>query len=68
MSPTMAKETAESRTHSESDRLGSAFQSDLVPTNEEIARLAYLLWEARGGVEGSAEEDWLAAEAELRQL
>lgn len=31
----------------------------------EIARLAYLLWEARGGVGGSAEEDWLRAEQEI---
>jgi len=31
----------------------------------EIARLAYFLWEARGGVAGSAEEDWLRAEQEI---
>jgi hypothetical protein len=31
----------------------------------EIARLAYLLWEARGGVGGSPEEDWLRAEQEI---
>jgi len=32
---------------------------------EEIARLAYLLWEERGGVGGSPEEDWLRAEQEI---
>jgi hypothetical protein len=53
MAPTMAREIDE--------------ESNLVPADEEIARLAYSLWEARGGVDGSAEEDWLAAEAELRQ-
>ncbi|MBZ5676227.1 MAG: DUF2934 domain-containing protein [Acidobacteriia bacterium] len=53
MAPTMAREIDE--------------ESNLVPTDEEIARLAYSLWEARGGAGGSAEEDWLAAEAELRQ-
>ncbi len=31
----------------------------------EIARLAYFLWEARGGVGGSSEEDWLRAEQEV---
>jgi hypothetical protein len=33
---------------------------------QEIARLAYSYWEARGCQEGSAEEDWLRAEQELR--
>ena len=36
------------------------------PTNEEIAKLAYLYWEARGCQGGSPEEDWLRAEEELR--
>jgi hypothetical protein len=31
----------------------------------EIARLAYFLWEARGGNGGSPEEDWLRAEQEI---
>jgi predicted chitinase len=33
---------------------------------QEIARLAYSYWEARGCKAGSAEEDWLRAEQELR--
>lgn len=33
---------------------------------EEVARLAYFYWEARGRDGGSAEEDWLRAEQELR--
>jgi hypothetical protein len=33
---------------------------------EEIARLAYEYWEARGGAGGSSEEDWFRAERELR--
>jgi hypothetical protein len=37
-----------------------------VPTNEEIARLAYSYWEARGCQGGCPEEDWLRAEDELR--
>jgi len=32
---------------------------------EEIARLAYSYWEARGGQGGSPEEDWRRAEREL---
>jgi len=36
------------------------------PSREEIAKLAYLYWEARGCQGGSEEEDWLRAERELR--
>jgi DUF2934 family protein len=39
--------------------------SDLV-AHEEIARLAYALWESRGCQAGSPEEDWFSAEEELR--
>ena len=34
--------------------------------HEQIARLAYDLWKARGCPHGSAEVDWLQAEQELR--
>jgi hypothetical protein len=34
---------------------------------DEIALLAYSYWEERGRPEGSPEEDWYRAEAELRQ-
>ena len=37
------------------------------PTQEEIARLAYLYWQQRGCPPDSATEDWLRAEAELRK-
>ena len=37
----------------------------LPPTHEEIARLAYAYWEARGHPHGSAQEDWFRAEREL---
>jgi hypothetical protein len=36
------------------------------PTHEEIARLAYSYWEARGRKEGSPDEDWHRAEKVLR--
>jgi hypothetical protein len=35
--------------------------------HDEIARLAYALWEARGGGDGNAEKDWLEAERRLRE-
>ena len=35
------------------------------PTIDDIARLAYSYWEARGGDNGSPEDDWLRAEREL---
>jgi len=38
----------------------------LEPASEEIARLAYSYWEARGCQGGSAEEDWLRAEMAIR--
>jgi Protein of unknown function (DUF2934) len=36
-----------------------------IPIEAQIARLAYSLWEARGGNGGSAEEDWYRAEQEI---
>jgi Protein of unknown function (DUF2934) len=36
------------------------------PSREAIARLAYSYWQARGFQGGSADEDWLRAEQELR--
>jgi hypothetical protein len=39
-----------------------------VISQEEIARLAYSYWEARGFGPGSPEEDWLRAERELLVL
>ena len=33
--------------------------------SEEIARLAYVLWQQRGCPVGSAETDWLEAEQQL---
>jgi len=39
-----------------------------VPGDDEIARLAYSFWEARGRSGGSAEEDWYRAQQELLAL
>jgi hypothetical protein len=35
------------------------------PSHEEIATLAYSLWQARGCQHGMANEDWLSAEKDL---
>jgi transcription antitermination factor NusA-like protein len=40
---------------------------DVVLDREEVAKLAYLYWEARGCQSGSAELDWARAEEELRK-
>ncbi len=50
-------------------RAGEEQTESLTPLNdtEEIAKLAYALWEARGGQGGSPEEDWLRAEEEHRR-
>ncbi len=42
-------------------------QSHDTPSHDEIAQLARALWEARGGGDGGAEEDWLEAERQLEQ-
>lgn len=44
-----------------------AVSFDPVSAHEEIARLAYSYWEARGRKGGSAEEDWRRAENEYRR-
>lgn len=38
------------------------------PTHDAIARRAYELFLARGGVHGAHEQDWLVAERELRAV
>jgi hypothetical protein len=38
-----------------------------VPSHEDVAGLAYSFWEARGRQGGSALDDWLRAERELKQ-
>jgi hypothetical protein len=39
---------------------------DEVLVREQIAQLAYSLWERRGYPENSAESDWLEAEQQVR--
>jgi hypothetical protein len=39
----------------------------VTPTSEQIAALAYSYWVERGYTDGSPQQDWLRAEAELCQ-
>jgi hypothetical protein len=41
-------------------------RKDEILAHEAVSRLAYSYWEARGCEDGSADEDWYRAEAELR--
>lgn len=36
------------------------------PSNEQLARRAYEIFLARGGMHGNSEQDWFQAERELR--
>jgi len=44
---------------------GSEVSGKVEIQHQDIARLAYALWEARGFQEGTPEEDWLRAERQL---
>jgi hypothetical protein len=46
----------------------AASSADKAPARDEISRLAYSYWLARGGSGGSAEEDWYRAEQEILAL
>jgi uncharacterized protein involved in copper resistance len=58
-------ETSASETSSSNPARTAA--PDSTVDRRAIARLAYSYWEARGYVGGSAEEDWLRAEREIRE-
>jgi DUF2934 family protein len=63
----MAPSIAEERIELETTSMDPEYldPSLAVPVHEQIARLAYSIWQAREGVGGSA-EDWVEAEAQLR--
>ncbi len=48
-------------------RVMEAVDEMSAPTHDEIARLAYSYWEARGGQGGSPWDDWFRAEQELKR-
>lgn len=46
----------------------AAQEKDATPVYQEVARLAYAIWEARGRGDGFSEQDWLEAEQQLREM
>jgi hypothetical protein len=44
-----------------------ATPTEIRPTHEDIAALAYSLWQEQGCPEGLQEENWLSAEQELKR-
>jgi DUF2934 family protein len=63
---TAVTETPVSRS-SEMSAGSSAYAAEQQLSHDDIARLAYSLWQARGCPIGNSEEDWLRAEQELRR-
>jgi hypothetical protein len=53
----MAKEATKQAVAAQAEPVG-------IPDHEQIASLAYQLWEQRGCPEGSPDEDWIRAEQE----
>lgn len=49
------------------DPVAESMVSLPTPAYEQIARLAYQYWRERGCPDGSPEEDWLRAEADLQK-
>jgi hypothetical protein len=45
----------------------TAESAEPAPTQDEISKLAYTLWQQRGCPNGSPEVDWLEAEEELTE-
>ena len=68
MEPAIASESLPTMhlIHAPVELHGSAAQGD--GGEVEIAQLAYSYWEARGCTNGSAEEDWVRAEREMKAL
>jgi hypothetical protein len=41
-------------------------EPNAAPAEQDVAMLAYALWQARGCPDGSPEQDWFHAESELK--
>jgi hypothetical protein len=46
-------------------RIAHELATEIHPTNEDIAVLAYRLWQENGCPDGTQEEDWVRAEQQL---
>ena len=64
--PKQARETAP-RVSSQDIAVHAIAASTVVVDRQEVARLAYSYWEARGYQGGSPLDDWVRAENELRE-
>ena len=68
--PAIERDPAQRQAELEPRRASQAESSDQrsqTPMREDIARLAYGLWQQRGCPADSAERDWIEAEQQLRQ-
>jgi len=63
--PSMATNVTKQAAASEESQRSSETTAQIA-TTEQIAKLAYTLWQQRGSPEGSPEEDWFRAEEKLR--
>jgi hypothetical protein len=64
---TPRKRTAAASKSTEKNAAVEETAGEMTPLPEEIAALAYSYWVQRGYADGSQEQDWLRAEAELRE-
>jgi len=64
--PARASKPKASRNQTVQPVTEGAVVAQMSASREEIARLAYSYWEARGRNGGCPDEDWLRAEQELR--
>jgi hypothetical protein len=47
---------------------GETTQSEIQSQHQDIANLAYALWQRRGCGDGSPEQDWFEAELKVRMV
>jgi hypothetical protein len=69
--PAPLRELTQQQAEPELRRANSAKLSDetsRIPVHDDIAILAYALWQQRGCPADSAERDWIEAEQQLRQV
>jgi Protein of unknown function (DUF2934) len=70
MADTVKKTTARAKprkTAPKKENLAAA-QVPVMPSREEVEKLAQAYWAQRGYIDGFAEQDWLRAEQELLKM
>jgi hypothetical protein len=61
------RNTASGHSRQKTTAVGRVSSTHVHVDNDEIARLAYSLWESRGCQDGDPMEDWLRAEQEIQE-